>query len=126
MTQQAPESERSAPRSQRGERPEFDKRLLNIYLKHDGVHAFIRDTAIGAHQARQVARAISKEIATAGHALAELTVNGRRIDRAGHGFVGAGDGDAMASGEPAAGPAVAPFSPSDDTFHRLFSKGTPT
>lgn len=125
----AEQTKQSKPRSQRGERPEFDRRLLNIYVKHDGVHAFIRDTAIGAHQARQVARAISKEIASAGHALAELTVNGRRIERD-RIVGGGGEDDAMANGEPAGAAgaagadAAAPFLHTYDSTHRLSRKGT--
>ena len=122
----AEQAKQSELRLQRGERPEFDRRLLNIYVKHDGVHAFIRDTAIGAHQARQVARAISNEIASAGHALAELTVNGRRIER--DRIVGGGKDDAMANGEPAGAAgsdAAAPFLHTYDSTHRLFRKGTP-
>jgi hypothetical protein len=63
-----------------GERPEFDKRMINILVMQDGVHAFIRDADINAYQMRQIAHALSEEVAGTGQKLAALMVNGRTVD----------------------------------------------
>lgn len=73
-------AEPSPPEPAPGGRPEFDKRLLHIYLKHDGVHAFIRDANLGAAQMPALVQALSAELGAAGRSLAALTVNGRAVD----------------------------------------------
>lgn len=63
-----------------GERPEFGKRMMNILVMQDGVHAFIRDADLNAHQMSQIAHALSAEVAGTGQKLAALMVNGRTVD----------------------------------------------
>jgi len=72
------------------EAPEFDKRLMRLFVQADGVHAYIRDAELGAAQMRSVAQALAVQLADSGQALAALTVNGQRIA----GRAGAPDGQA--------------------------------
>jgi hypothetical protein len=50
-----------------------------LYVRQDGMHAFIRDAALGAAQAQRVAQALSCEMAAAGQKLAAVTVNGQPL-----------------------------------------------
>lgn len=59
---------------------EYDQRLMHVSQDDAGVHAWIRDAAIGTAQLPALTLAMASELGAAGVPLAELTVNGRRID----------------------------------------------
>lgn len=59
---------------------QYDERLMHVSQDDDGVHAWIRDAAIGAGQLPALTLAMASELGAAGTPLAGLTVNGRRIE----------------------------------------------
>ncbi len=68
---------------QYGERTVFDKRLLSVFVSDEGVHAFIRDSTLGATSAQRVAQALTEAMSTAGQPTTGVTVNGKRIETIG-------------------------------------------
>ncbi|KQQ96169.1 hypothetical protein ASF77_21950 [Massilia sp. Leaf139] len=57
----------------------FDARAMHLFVDSQGVHAFIRDTALQANELRTVAQGLAAEMAATGQQLASLTVNGKNV-----------------------------------------------
>lgn len=57
----------------------FEKHAMHVFVDNQGVHAFIRDTALQGTQLHAVIQAMSAEVAANGRQLATLTVNGKPV-----------------------------------------------
>lgn len=77
--EQSEETPAPAERREEADAEQYADRLLHVYRDADGVQAWLRDAALGAAQARQVAQAMAVELGAAGAPLAALTVNGQRL-----------------------------------------------
>lgn len=62
---------------------QYARSLLHVVRGDDGVHAWLRDASLSDVQVRKVALAVAGELAQSGAPLAELTVNGKKINWSG-------------------------------------------
>jgi hypothetical protein len=75
--EEAPPAQAGQPAA--GESEPYAPRNLHLFADAQGVHAWIRDAALSAYQARGVAQALAAEFFRQGAVLASVSLNGRNL-----------------------------------------------